>query len=79
MAKWDSNLWRQVSPLLDEILELDPSARESRLVDLEKGQPLIARELRELLDLHTAVSTAGFLEGSLLPSDDIAIGEKIGA
>jgi serine/threonine protein kinase len=79
MAKWDSNLWRQVSPFLDEALELDPSAREPWLADLEKDQPLIARELRELLDLHSEVNTSGFLEPSLLPSDDLVIGEKIGA
>jgi len=51
MTKLDSDQWRQVSPHLDEALELDPSAREPWLADLEKLQPQIARELRELLNL----------------------------
>jgi eukaryotic-like serine/threonine-protein kinase len=75
----DSNLWRQVSPFMDEALELDPLAREPWLANLEREQPLIALELRKLLSLHAAVLTSGFLERSLLPSDDLLIGEKIGA
>jgi hypothetical protein len=66
MAKVDSNLWRQVSPYLDEALELDPSAREPWLSNVEKVQPEIARELRELLKLHAAVRGSGFLERSVL-------------
>jgi neutral trehalase len=62
MAKTDSNLWRQVSPYLDEVLELDASSREAWLADIEKVQPQIAREVRELLKLHAAVRESGFLE-----------------
>jgi eukaryotic-like serine/threonine-protein kinase len=79
MPKLDSNLWRQVSPYLDEALELEPSAREPWLAALERAQPEIARELRKLLNLHVAVRSSGFLEGSLLSSDDALVGEKIGA
>jgi serine/threonine-protein kinase len=79
MAKFDNNLWSQVSPYLDEALELDPAARESRLADLERVQPEIAHELREWLKLHAAIRTSDFLEGSLLSSDDLLIGKKIGA
>jgi serine/threonine protein kinase/tetratricopeptide (TPR) repeat protein len=79
MAKVDSDLWRQVSPYLDEALELDLSAREPWLADMEKVQPEIARELRELLKLHAAVQGSGFLEESVLSSDDSLIGKNIGA
>ena len=79
MVKLDSNWWRQVSPFLDEALELDATARELWLADLEREQPLIAHELRRLLNVHDAVQTSGFLERSLIPSDDLLIGEKIGA
>src|ERR1700722_13630388 len=79
MPKLDSDLWRRVSPYLDEALELDPSAREPLLTKLEQEQPEIASELRRLLDLHAAVRSSGFLEGSLLSSDDSLIGQKIGA
>jgi eukaryotic-like serine/threonine-protein kinase len=79
MPKLDSDLWRRVSPYLDEALELDPSAREPLLTKLEREEPEIASELRRLLDLHAAVRSSGFLEGSLLCSDDSLIGQKIGA
>jgi tetratricopeptide (TPR) repeat protein len=79
MSKVDSNLWRQVSPYLDEALELDLSAREPWLADMEKVQPEIARELREWLKLHAAVQGSGFLERSVLSSDDSLVGENIGA
>ena len=78
MANLDSNLWRRVSPYLDEALELDPPVREPWLANLEREQPEIGRELRKLLNLHTAVRSSGFLEGSLLSPDSL-IGEKIGA
>jgi eukaryotic-like serine/threonine-protein kinase len=74
------NPWWQVSPYLDELLELDPSAQDSWLANMEKAQPEIARELRELLKLHVAVRGSGFLERSILSSDDsLLIGKKIGA
>jgi eukaryotic-like serine/threonine-protein kinase len=79
MAKMDSDLWRQLSPHLDEALELDPSAREPWLADLEKLQPQIARELRELMNLQAAARMSGFLERSPFFSDDFLIGKKIGA
>jgi neutral trehalase len=47
---------------LDEVLELDASSREAWLADIEKVQPQIAREVRELLKLHAAVRESGFLE-----------------
>jgi eukaryotic-like serine/threonine-protein kinase len=79
MAKVDSNLLRQVSPYLDEALELDPSAREPWLADLENVRPEIARVLRELLNLQAAVQSSGFLERSLLSSDESLVGKNIGA
>ena len=75
----DSNLWRQVSPYLDEALELDPSAREPWLADLDRARPQIAHALRELLSLDAGVRESGFLERSLVSSDDWLVGKKIGA
>ena len=79
LAAVDSNLWREVSPYLDEALELAPSARESWLTDLEKVRPEIVRELRELLNLHEVVQKSGFLERAILSFDDSLIGKTIGA
>ena len=78
-SKLDSSLWRQLSPYLDRALELDPAAREPWLADLDSVQPEIARELRKLLALQAAIRTSGFLERTLLSSDDLLIGKKIGA
>ena len=79
MAPTNSNLWREVSPYLDEVLELDPSAREVWLADFEKVRPEIVGELRELLRLHAVVQSSGFLERSILASDEALIGKTIGA
>jgi tetratricopeptide (TPR) repeat protein len=79
MATVNANFWREVSPYLDKALELDSPARESWLADLEQEQPEIARELRELLKLHAAVQKSGFLERSVLSSDESLIGSTIGA
>src|ERR1700722_8241867 len=79
MGKVDSNLLRQMSPYLDEALELDPSTREAWLTNLENVRPEIARVVRELLNLQAAVQSSGFLERSLLPSDESLIGKSIGA
>jgi tetratricopeptide (TPR) repeat protein len=80
MAKVDSNLLRQVSPYLDEAFELAPSTREAWLADLERVEPEIARVVREFLNLQAAVQSSGFLERSLLSSDDESlIGKHIGA
>jgi eukaryotic-like serine/threonine-protein kinase len=79
MAKLDSNLWRQVSPFLDQALELDPAARAPWLAELEKSAPDIARELRELLNLHAAVRESHFLERSLLSPEELLSGQLVGA
>ncbi len=79
MTTVNNDLWREVSPYLDEVLELDPSAREPWLANLEKMQPEIARKLRDLLNLQAAIHRAGFLERSVLSSDDSLIGKTVGA
>ncbi len=58
---------------------MDPRAREAWLAELDATEPDIAQGLRELLDLHAAVEGSGFLERSLLESDDALIGQKVGA
>lgn len=79
MAQLDNKLWRQVSPYLDEALELEPDARGPWLATLEKAQPQVARELRELLTLHAANRASGFLERSPLCDEVSLIGQKLGA
>lgn len=78
MAQLDNKLWRQVSPYLDEALELEPQAREPWLLTLESTQPQVARELRKLLALHAANRASGFLERSPLSDEITLIGQKMG-
>jgi tetratricopeptide (TPR) repeat protein len=78
MTKPHSNQWAEVSPYLDEALELDPQEREPWLAALESTQPLLAAELRELLALHAANRASGFLERSPLRNDESLAGQQIG-
>ncbi|PKM09458.1 MAG: hypothetical protein CVV17_00715, partial [Gammaproteobacteria bacterium HGW-Gammaproteobacteria-7] len=43
--------WRRLSPLLDELIELDAGARRLRLDEIAAQDPALAAELRRLLDL----------------------------
>jgi serine/threonine protein kinase len=60
----DAERWRVLSPLLDELLELAPGAREARLEELQSRAPDIAAELRALLEEQRALDREGFLDTS---------------
>src|SRR5580704_7574492 len=78
MAQLDDELWAQVSPYLDEALDLEPSQREPWLAGLEASQPALAGQLRELLKLHVANNASGFMERSPLAAAESLLGEQIG-
>lgn len=44
--------WDRISACLDELLDLDATAREARLLALDAEDPVFARKLRELLTLE---------------------------
>ncbi|MGY6518664.1 MAG: protein kinase domain-containing protein [Lysobacteraceae bacterium] len=46
--------WLQLSPMLDELVELDPQDAERRLVEIAREHPDQAEELRRLLALEQA-------------------------
>ncbi len=46
--------WNHLTPLLDELLEMEPAARELRLARLESESPDDAAEIRRLLALDSA-------------------------
>ena len=54
-------IWRELSPLLDQALELDPESRERWLDELEKRKPLLAREIRAYLAEEGEVERQKFL------------------
>jgi serine/threonine-protein kinase len=80
MRHLDSEQWSRLSPLLDELLELDGLARADRLVQLCERHGELAESLRALLAHGAANQRDDFLEGRAIGSlDDVAgAGQKIG-
>jgi len=68
--------WHILSPLLDELLELDLPRRTDRLTDIRRGDGRLADELEALLAEEGAVDREAFLEGSAL-SGEAALGGRI--
>jgi serine/threonine-protein kinase len=52
MSRIAADRWRILRPHLDELLELDPEARESRLKAIAVDDPALADELRTLTTAH---------------------------
>jgi serine/threonine protein kinase len=77
----DRNRWLRLSPLLDELLDLDPAARTQRLSSLRLEEPELVDELAALLDRAEAVEREGFLQEPPRLSSAAAslAGEKVGA
>ncbi len=71
--------WAEVSPYLDQALELDPAQRDSWLAALKESEPAVAAELHELLALHAANRASGFMERSPLASEESLSGVQIGS
>ncbi|WP_374562912.1 protein kinase [Ideonella sp.] len=60
----DRERWQQLSPLLDELLDLAPAPQAARLAALRAEQPALAAELALLLDAHHSAAEARFLDGT---------------
>jgi eukaryotic-like serine/threonine-protein kinase len=80
MSGIDKVHWNVLSPLLDELLELDETARDERLARISSGDGNLARELSELLQKHRTIEEIGFLEGSALQrtSEPSLAGQVVG-
>jgi eukaryotic-like serine/threonine-protein kinase len=73
--------WASLSPLLDELLELDEPARAARLASLREHDAPLADDLTALLAKQPGLDAEGFLEGGALAIADEATlaGRAIGA
>jgi len=69
MFRLDREHWRELSPLLDQALDLDAAARNALLADLERRRPELALVLARLLSGHDQLLGSGFLETSLRLDD----------
>lgn len=81
MSDIDTTAWREISPYLDEALDLGPEAREQWLAALEARSPHIAHRVRELLNEHDQLEEQRFLTGdpSALLRDISLAGKTVGA
>ncbi|MFG6440867.1 protein kinase domain-containing protein [Roseateles sp. LKC17W] len=61
MKPLDKGRWLALSPLLDELLDLDPADRAARLEALQARDPETAAELRDLLARADGLEQQGFM------------------
>jgi serine/threonine protein kinase len=67
MANLSKEQWQRLEPLLDELLDLDPSARAGRLAELAEGDPELAADLALML---AAEEQSSLDDGSSTPVAD---------
>jgi serine/threonine-protein kinase len=78
----DAERWRRVSPLLDELLDLEPDRRQARLQSLRAEDAALADELASLVADAERAERAQFLAGTAAPPPPEAAtlaGQRIGA
>jgi len=78
----DPEAWKQLSPLLDELLDSDDEARALRLAELRSRDPALAQRIESLLSASDPVKASGFLAsnagGDAAALTDLG-GKRIGA
>jgi len=82
MTMPDRQRWKQLTPLLDELLDLEPSRRRSRLAELRASDATSADELATMLAAADRAEASNFLAGDAQggsPSSSALIGQQIGA
>jgi serine/threonine-protein kinase len=80
VAQWSALQWSEISPYLDQALDLDIAERERWLADLFTSNPDLADQLRGLLAIQEANTAAGFLERSPLDRGLApAAGQQVGS
>ena len=73
----DAGLWKRLSPLLDELLELAPDARAARLAVLRDADRALADELERLLQ-REAEDTTFLGEPLALRAGGVSAGSRVG-
>ncbi len=81
MAEISATQWRELSPLLDELLEAQHDTRVQRLAQIRRDDAALAMQLETLLDQRTGVEREGFLEDSAfsVAQQPSLAGQTIGA
>ena len=71
--------WEQVSPYLDEALEMAPEQRATWMSSLRHEDPKLAEILQSLLDEQQRLQQEGFLEGAPAGTPGVLAGQSLGA
>jgi eukaryotic-like serine/threonine-protein kinase len=80
VGRWSGEQWKEISPYLDQVLDLEESERARWLNALSALRPRLADDLRVLLATHEAIDAARFLERSpLSQADEPVAGQRYGA
>lgn len=81
MAALDPEVWRKVSPYLDQALDLNEADREAWLADIRSRDSTLAEQISELLREHETLGREGFLEDGprLMPGQPARAADLVGA
>lgn len=79
MRTMDRARWERASPLLDDLLDVEPSRRLTLLEALRQEDAALADDLEELLQRLDAVERDSFLEGRVALQDSSLAGQTVGA
>jgi len=63
MSRIDAGPWKELSPLLDEVLELAGEARTAWFAALRSRRPELATAVQALLRELQSLDESGFLQG----------------
>jgi tetratricopeptide (TPR) repeat protein len=75
----DPKTWTQVSPLLDDALDLPSTERAAWLDRLQATRPAIATILADLLAAHDRVADSPFLQVPMVTAQEGSAGATVGA
>jgi serine/threonine protein kinase len=81
MAQQHADWWADVSPHLDELLDIPPAERPAWLATVRQRDSVLADRLESLLQEHAALERNAFLEAGVeLPTDRLSrVGTTVGA
>ena len=79
MSTFTPEQWQEVSPYLDEVLEISPAERSVWLASLAKKDERVASMVHALLDEQQQLREEGFLEESPVHPAARLAGQKLGA
>jgi serine/threonine protein kinase/tetratricopeptide (TPR) repeat protein len=79
MSTLTPDQWQEVSPYLDEVLELAPEQRAGWLLSLSKKDARLAYMVETLLDEQRQLKDEGFLERLPIAAGARLVGQKVGA